>query len=51
MKLWLDDVRNPEERGLVGFTWVKTVEAIALLKTGQVVFASLDHDLRVERPE
>lgn len=50
MKLWLDDIRNPDELGFVGFTWVKNVEeAIALLKTGQVEFASLDHDLRVDR--
>src|SRR5512146_2792662 len=45
--LWLDDVRDPVALlGLVGFTWGKTAqEAIDLLKTGRVEFASLDHDL------
>ena len=42
MNLWLDDQRPAPE----GFTWVKTVkEAIALLSTGQVEFASLDYDI------
>jgi len=46
MKLFLDDVRDPTAQGLVGWTWVKTYEeAIAALSTGQVVRASLDHDL------
>lgn len=46
IKLWLDDVRDPAEYGLAGWTWVKTVdEAKALLKTGDVLVASLDHDL------
>lgn len=56
MKLWLDDVRDPSEYAfyregspIIGgydYTWVKTAdEAIALLKTGAVVYASLDHDL------
>lgn len=42
MKLWLDDVRKAPE----GFVHVMTVgEAKKLLETGQVEFASLDHDL------
>jgi hypothetical protein len=46
MKLWLDDIRKPWMHGCIGFEWAKTVdEAIALLKTGRVTFASLDHDL------
>jgi len=46
MKLWLDDLRKPWEHGCIGFEWAKTAdEAIALLKTGRVTFASLDHDL------
>jgi len=40
--LWLDDVR-PAPRG---FTHVKTIdEAKAILETGRVALASLDHDL------
>ena len=47
MRLWLDDIRNPawnyEPRI---FAWAKTYEeAITLLETGGVTYASLDHDL------
>lgn len=46
MNLWLDDVRDPRAFGAIGFVWVKTVEeAKALLQTGDVERASLDHDL------
>lgn len=46
MILWLDDVRPPWKHGYIGADWVKTAdEAIALLNTGLVTFASLDHDL------
>lgn len=46
MTLWLDDVRKPWKHGYIGAEWAKTAdEAIALLKTGRVEFASLDHDL------
>jgi len=46
INLWLDDIRDPIDQGYVGWTWVKTVDdAISLLKTGNVVRASLDHDL------
>lgn len=49
LNLWLDDVRDPLLHGVIGYTWVKTAEdAIALLKAGNVRFASLDHDLSVE---
>ena len=49
MKLWLDDIRDPAANGCVGFSWVKTAaDAIAALATGEVTFASLDHDLSVE---
>ena len=49
MTLWLDDVRPPWKHGFVGAEWCKTAEeAIALLKTGDVDFASLDHDLSEE---
>jgi hypothetical protein len=45
-RLWLDDVRNPHEYGYIGWHWVKTYdEAIAVLETGCVTEASLDHDL------
>lgn len=49
--LWLDDVRNPPSFSDSGipWTWAKTAdEAIEYLKTGEVVFASLDHDLADE---
>lgn len=47
--LWLDDVRPPWKHGCLGWEWVKTAdEAIALLKTGRVHHASLDHDLSEE---
>jgi hypothetical protein len=46
--LWLDDERKPPSRAVTGirWTWAKSHDqAIVLLKTGRVVFASLDHDL------
>jgi hypothetical protein len=47
MKLWLDDVRVPPDES---WTWVKTVEeAIALMDTGDVTEASLDHDLGTDQ--
>lgn len=49
MKLWLDDVRDPATYHCIGYTWVKTaVEAMELLLTGEVTFASLDHDLTIK---
>lgn len=46
MKLWLDDVRDPTQHGAIGFEWAKTYEeAIRLLATREVTFASLDHDI------
>lgn len=46
MTLWLDNIREPWKHGYTGAEWAKTAdEAIALLKTGTVTFASLDHDL------
>ncbi len=46
MKLWLDDVRPPWKHGCVGWEWAKTYdEAIAILKTGRITEADLDHDL------
>lgn len=49
MKLWLDDIREPWKHGCLGWEWAKTAdEAIALLKTGKVTEASLDHDLAPE---
>ena len=46
MMLWLDDIRPPWRFGYVGAEWAKTAaEAIEILKTGKVTFASLDHDL------
>lgn len=42
IRLWLDDVRPAPD----GWRWAKTLEAArALLETGSVVEASLDHDL------
>jgi hypothetical protein len=44
--LWLDDVRYPPTEK---WTWVKTAaQAIEVLKTRRVRFASLDHDLAPE---
>lgn len=49
MILWLDDIRHPWKYGYIGAEWVKTAdEAICLLSSGNVTFASLDHDLSVE---
>jgi hypothetical protein len=59
MKLWLDDIRDPAKRLFINnrerleldrlWTWVKTADrAIELLATGDVTFASLDHDLAPE---
>lgn len=49
IRLWLDDVRDPFEHGHIGWVWAKTAnDAIALLETGLVVEASLDHDLSIE---
>ena len=43
MKLWLDDVREPVNKG---WHWAKTgEEAIELLKQGAVEAVSFDHDL------
>ena len=45
-RLWLDDTRAPHAHGRLGWTWVRTADdAIALLARGDVVEASLDHDL------
>jgi hypothetical protein len=45
-KLWLDDAREPWKNGCLGWQWVTTVDdAIALLRTGNIEEASLDHDL------
>ena len=47
INLWLDDVRPAPE----GWVHVTTVhEAIALIKSGQVARASLDHDLGLCSP-
>lgn len=46
MRLWLDDVREPWKHGFIVSKWAKTAdEAIEFLKTGEITFASLDHDL------
>lgn len=49
MKLWLDDIRNPEF-WITGdyreWTWAKTAaEAMEHINTGKVTEVSLDHDL------
>jgi hypothetical protein len=50
MNLWLDDIREPWKFGCTGWEWAKTAEeAIALLKTGKVEKAYLDHDLTEEQ--
>lgn len=46
MILWLDDVREPWKHGYGGAIWAKTYDsAVAALQTGDVAFASLDHDI------
>lgn len=46
MLLYLDDVREPAENGFIGATVVRTAaDAINLLYSGLVMYASLDHDL------
>lgn len=51
MKLWLDDIRDPEKHNHSGWFWAKTAEeAIILLRdVGTVTEASLDHDLTDEQ--
>lgn len=49
VRLWLDDCREPWKHGCLGWEWAKTAdEAIAILKTGRVIEASLDHGLSWE---
>lgn len=49
VKMFLDDIRQPWNCGCIGWELVKTAdEAIAMLQTGQVEIASLDHDLAEE---
>ena len=46
--MWLDDCRDPACFGRIGWYWVQTIEeAKALLLTGNVIEASLDHDLGI----
>lgn len=57
MRLWLDDERDPTQNHIKSQfgsegneIWVKTAdEAIEYLKTGNVAFISLDHDLGTEK--
>lgn len=51
INLWLDDTRQPPLPMHSGrmWLWAKTAdEAIEILKSGNVTFASLDHDLALE---
>jgi len=49
MNLWLDDYRAPPIKSELFWEWAKTAdEAIAILKKGNIEFASLDHDLAEE---
>ena len=49
MRIWLDDIRNPNEWGRIGWTWTKTCdETIELLKHNDVTSLDLDHDLAIE---
>lgn len=48
MNLWLDDVRDPNDHGHIGYVWVKTVgEAMDWLLAEAVDHLSLDHDLGI----
>lgn len=50
VRMWLDDIRDPARHGCIGWVWIKTYDdAVALLATGQVVEASLDHDLTIQQ--
>lgn len=52
MNLWLDDIRDPNEYGHIGWHWVRTAEeAVAWLiaYNVEVEEASLDHDLGFSR--
>jgi hypothetical protein len=51
MRVWLDDNRDPKiHRPNEEWIWVTTAkEAIELLKTGNVIEVSLDHDLGDEK--
>lgn len=50
MKLWLDDIRDPDNFNHPGWEWVLSAEdAIELFRTGTVQEASLDHDLTEEQ--
>jgi hypothetical protein len=49
MRLWLDDIREPWKHGFIACEWARTAdEAIARLATGEITFASLDHDLTID---
>lgn len=51
MKLWLDDVRDPQKHGYVSWDWVKTADdAVEYLikNVSKVTDCSLDHDLSAE---
>lgn len=49
MKVWLDDIRDPQVWHHIGWVWAKTAdEAIELLSTGKVTHISLDHDLDIQ---
>jgi hypothetical protein len=46
LRLWVDDLRDPDKNGAVGWSWAKTYdEAIRCLQLGEVLEISLDHDL------
>jgi hypothetical protein len=46
LRLWVDDLRNPEDFGHEGWSWAKNYsEAITCLQLGEVLEISLDHDL------
>jgi hypothetical protein len=46
IKLWIDDLRDPEAFGHEGWHWAKSVtEAIRILDEQNVVEVSLDHDI------
>jgi hypothetical protein len=51
LELWLDDIRKPPDSWQSDhiIVWAKTAaETIALLRTGEVTYASLDHDLGLQ---
>lgn len=50
IRLWIDDLRNPEKYNIKNVIWVKNYnDAIKQINTGNVTWISFDHDLGEEK--